>query len=90
MSRTDTGTLYYECVHPDPKSDLWCELEIDYRLYREDGYSYDSDGHGMPDDIELDYDSAMVSYCGEPVQSMSIPHWVDWDKVNNYVWSKID
>lgn len=89
MSRTDQGTLYYECFHPE-KDDLWCELEIDYKLYREYGYSHDEGGHGMPDDIELDYDCTMISYCGEPVQSMSIPHWVDWDKISNYVWSKID
>lgn len=78
---TAKGTSYVTCYHPE-NDDLWCELEVTWKHTREEAVMYYSDGSGYPGDESSEIiDSKMISYCGEPVQQMSEPHWIDWNKV---------
>ena len=43
---------------------------------------YYQDGSGYPGDNSIEIiETKMITYCGDPVQQMVEPHWIDWDKV---------
>jgi hypothetical protein len=78
---TAKGTSYVTQYHPE-NDELWCELEVVWQHTSEPAVMYYRDGSGYPgyessEIIEL----KMISYCDEPVQNMSTPHWVNWEDV---------
>ena len=75
------GSSYVDCYHPD-NDDLWCQLEVFWEHNHEEAVMYYADGSGYPGDDTFEItDSKMITYCGEPVQNMTEPHWINWDKV---------
>lgn len=78
---TTKGSSYVDCYHPT-NDDLWCQLEVFWERNYEPAVMYYNDGSGYPGDDSFQItDSKMITYCGEPVQHMVEPHWIDWDKV---------
>lgn len=73
------GTSVVECYHPSDDG-VWCELYINWIHYNTPS-TYDD-----PGDEDMHITSyTMTSYCDEPVQNMSIPHWIDWEDVLNQI-----
>jgi hypothetical protein len=78
---TAKGTSYVKYYHPQ-NDELWCELEVLWQHTSEPAVMYYRDGSGYPGDESCEIiELKMISYCDEPVQHMSIPHWINWDDV---------
>jgi len=78
---TIKGRSIVDCYHPT-NDDLWCQLEVFWKHESSPAVMYYNDGSGYPGDESFEIiKSTMVSYCGEPVQHMTEPHWIDWDQV---------
>ena len=75
------GRTYVDCYHPT-NDDLWCQIEVFWKHNYEPPVMYYQDGSGYPGDNSIEIiETKMITYCGDPVQQMVEPHWIDWDKV---------